>query len=222
MMNELRIEKFFDKNHYLCRELFCSSETVIDAINGMASYIDATVQNSMLGTIEGDAWLDDRVQIGEGSYIERGAIIRGPTIIGKNTVIRSGAYLRGNVIIGDNCIIGFGTELHNVIALDNTNFPHKNCVFSSIFGNRINFAAFSTTANMRIDKQPVIISVKKGREKHKVSTGLSKFGSIVGDDSQIGAFVLLNPGTIIGKASMIMPHFSVCGWIEPNSIIKRD
>jgi len=43
--------------------------------------------------------------IGEGTRIEPGVGIKGPTIIGKRNEVRQGAYFRGNCITGDDCTL---------------------------------------------------------------------------------------------------------------------
>ena len=57
-------------------------------------------------------------------------------------------------------------------------------------------------------------------EEKVIVTGLTKFGAIVGDNVEIGCNTILNPGTIIGRNTMIYPLSSIKGYIEPNSIVK--
>lgn len=82
----------------------------------------------------GSVYIDDDVIIGEGTLIEHGAMIKGPTIIGKNCEIRKGAYFRGNVIIGDNCVIGNSSELKNCVVLNKAQICHFNYVGDSVLG----------------------------------------------------------------------------------------
>lgn len=156
------------------------------------------------------------ITIGEETVIEEGTKILGPVIIGKNCIVSHTAFIRENCIIGDNVYIGHCVELKNAIVLNNTRIPHLSYVGDSILGNDVNLGGGAKTANFRLDKKNV--SVKIGEER--IETGLQKFGAIIGDNSSIGLNVVLNPGTIIGKESIIYPLVSVTGVHERNSVIR--
>lgn len=143
-------------------------------------------------------------------------MIKGPAIIGRNCQIRKGAYIRGNAIIGNNCVIGNSTEIKNSILLDNVSACHFNYVGDSVLGKKAHLAAGAITSNLKLDSTP--ISIKIGQAK--VETHLKKFGSIVGDDAEIGCNVVLNPGSIIGRKAVIYPGASVRGIVNENNILK--
>ena len=71
-------------------------------------------------------------------------------------------------------------------------------------------------ANFRLDKKRVFI--KKANQK--IPTGLKKFGALIGDHVEIGSNALLNPGTIIGKGSVIYPAAIIRGVIPEHVIVK--
>ena len=77
--------------------------------------------------------------------------------------------------------------------------------------------AGSITSNVKSDKKLVI--VKNGNEK--IETGLKKFGSMVGDNVEVGCGSILNPGSVIGRNTNIYPLSSVRGVVKPNSIFKN-
>ena len=58
-------------------------------------------------------------------------------------------------------------------------------------------------------------------ESEKVETGLKKFGSMIGDNVEVGCGSILNPGSVIGKNTNIYPLSSVRGVIRANSIYKK-
>jgi len=60
------------------------------------------------GTVEEDDSITGRVELGEGSVIEAGAVVRGPVSIGTNTRIGSNAYVGPYTSIGDD------SEIDNV------------------------------------------------------------------------------------------------------------
>ena len=52
------------------------------------------------------------------------------------------------------------------------------------------------------------------------STGLKKFGAMLGDFVEVGCNSVLNPGTVVGRNTNIYPLSSVRGTVPPNSIFK--
>ncbi len=156
------------------------------------------------------------VIIGEGTVVEEGVTIIGPTIIGKNCIIRQGAYIRGNVVINDNVTIGHAVELKNALVLSNAAIAHFNYVGDSIIGYKAHLAAGAVTANTKLI--PGEIKVNVGGETF--ATGLQKFGAVVGDGAEIGSNVVLNPGSIIGKSSVVYPLISWRGVLSESMIAK--
>ena len=67
-------------------------------------------------------------------------------------------------------------------------------------------------ANLKFSKQEVYIN-------HKVATGLIKIGAFVGDHTEVGCNSVLNPGTVIGKNSIIFPLSCVSGIVLANTIV---
>lgn len=158
------------------------------------------------------------VFVGEGVDINPSSEIQGPVLIGKNSKIGPGVLLRRGVIIGDSCNIGHGSEVKRSIVGNNTNVAHLNYVGDSILGNNINLAAGVILANYKSGAKDLMIYVDiKGR---KVNTGLEKFGALIGDKVTLGSNVVTNPGTIIGKNTLVYPLASVHGNIPANKIVK--
>ena len=161
--------------------------------------------------------LDKNIYELKGENICQTAYIKGPAIIGENAEIRHCAFIRGNAIIGDNTVVGNSTELKNVILFNNVQVPHYNYVGDSILGYKAHMGAGSITSNVKSDKKLVI--VKDGNKK--IETGLKKFGSMIGDNVEVGCGSILNPGSVIGKNTNIYPLSSVRGVVPANSIYKN-
>ena len=161
--------------------------------------------------------IGENVWISKTAKVAPTAYIAGPAIIGNETEIRHCAFIRGNAIVGNNCVVGNSTELKNVILFNNVQVPHYNYVGDSILGFHSHMGAGSITSNVKSDKTLVI--VKNGEEK--IETGLKKFGSMIGDNVEVGCGSILNPGSVIGRNSNIYPLSSVRGIIAPNSIYKK-
>ena len=77
--------------------------------------------------------------------------------------------------------------------------------------------AGSITSNVKSDKSLVTIK----NEDKIIETGLKKMGAVLGDNVEVGCNSVLNPGTIVGKNSNIYPLSMVRGYVNENSIYKK-
>lgn len=161
------------------------------------------IRGIIAGEVKPGAIIEGLVTVEEGAIIEPGAYVRGPAFIGRGSVIRHGAYIRGNVYVSANCVVGHATELKNAIMLEGAKVPHFSYVGDSIVGARVNIGVGAKITNTKITKTPIL--VLGGQYK--------KFGALIGDDSQIGANSIINPGAIIHKGSLVYPLVSVIGTI---------
>jgi len=220
-MNPFAPEAFFDLPAGPAAGLFQGLTYVWEGVAALPRYIEQVIRPEILGEVEEGAWLEPgKVRLEEGSLVERGAIVRGPTIIGRNTVIRSGAYLRGHVLVGDRCVIGWGTELRQVLMLNDSRLPHLNLFFTSLVGNRAQVGGGTFTANFLLSRKEVVIFTQLGGEKKAFPTGLKLFGAVIGDDFQVGAQCLLQPGTLIGRRCLVYPQCSVSGHLPADSVVR--
>ncbi len=212
---------FFDLVNPLAASLFDGLTYVWDGVAALPGFIENHIEPRILGEVEYGAWLDPgRVSLGKGSRVERGAIVRGPTIIGSNSVVRTGAYIRGHALICDRCVIGTGAEIRQCLVLDDTRLPHLNLVFTSLIGNRVNMAGRTSTANFRFDGKEVQIRVPVDGNNVSFPTGQTLFGVIMGDDSKAGGNVLIMPGTVIGRDCIISPLALLSGYIPHRSRVR--
>jgi bifunctional N-acetylglucosamine-1-phosphate-uridyltransferase/glucosamine-1-phosphate-acetyltransferase GlmU-like protein len=145
------------------------------------------------------------IQIGRGTVVEPGALIKGPTIIGDCTEVRQGAYVRGTCLVGDRCVVGHTTELKASVMLDGAKAGHFAYIGDSILGNNVNLGAGTKLANLKIISGDVKVRI----EGKTYGTGLRKMGAIIGDKAELGCNSVTNPGVILGKASMVYPCVSV-------------
>ena len=220
-MNQFSPEFFFDLSDTPAADLFSDITHVWDAITALPSYVEDILKPEILGEIEEGAWLEPgAVRLEKGSRVERGAVVRGPTIIGPDTVIRSGAYIRGHVMIGRECIIGTATEINLSLVLNKTNLPHQNCIFTSLVGNRVNLGGCTSTANYLLSGKEVEVRLNLNGEKLSFPTGRTHFGAVIGDDSRLGGQSIIHPGTVIGKRCTIYPQSAVTGFIPNDSKVK--
>lgn len=162
--------------------------------------------------------IGENIWVGKGTTIEKSALINGPAIIGYNCEIRHSAYIRGNVIIGNDAVVGNSTEIKNSILFNKVQVPHFNYVSDSILGFKSHLGAGVITSNLKSDGTLVKIKF----ESNIIETGLRKFGALIGDSAEVGCNTVLNPGTILGKDSIVYPLCSVRGYIPEKSILKNN
>ena len=153
------------------------------------------------------------ISIGEGTTIDPTVLIEGPCMIGKNCTIRHGAFLRGPLIISDECSIGHGTEVKGSILMKNASIAHLCYVGDSIIGPHVNLGAGVKCSNLRLDRREILVG--------GIPTSLRKLGAILGEGVQVGCNCVLNPGTVIGKKSLIYPLLNVGGVISHAEKIRR-
>jgi NDP-sugar pyrophosphorylase family protein len=188
-----------------------------EALSKIAGFLKANLHPALHNRCEGVAFIGENVFIGEGTLVEDGAMIKGPAIIGKNCEIRHNAYVRENVIIGDNCVIGNACELKNAFLFNNATVPHFNYVGDSILGFRAHLGAGVKISNVKLVPGNVQVEV----DGKPLDTGLRKFGALVGDHADVGCNAVLNPGSIIGRGSVIYPNTNWRGILPPNHIAKN-
>lgn len=146
------------------------------------------------------------------------AYLGAPCIIGEGTEVRHCAFVRGSALVGRNCVIGNSVELKNVILFDGVQVPHYNYVGDSILGHKAHMGAGSITSNVKGDRSAV--TVRCGGER--ITTGLKKFGAMIGDYAEIGCNSVLNPGTILGRRTSVYPLTSLRGVYPADCIVKND
>lgn len=202
MKNRFSPSVFFDLSDFKHKEIF-QVENVWEAVPKISDFI---LKNNG----------PERIVVGKGTVIEKGALIKGPAIIGENCFIAHGAYIREGAIIGDNVKIGHCVEIKNSIILNNTNVAHFNYVGDSVLGSQVNVGGGAIIANFRLDGT----AIKVKHNDQEIETGLTKLGAIIGDHSKIGVNSVLNPGTILSKNSKVYPLTSVFGTHLSEEVIK--
>ena len=165
----------------------------------------------------GRAFIGEQVFIGEGTVVEDGVMIKGPAIIGKNCEIRHNAYIRDDVIIGDDCVVGNSCEFKNTLLFNHAKVPHFSYVGDSIFGFQSHLGAGVKISNFKLMAGNVTVEI----DGAPFDTGLRKFGALLGDHTDIGCNAVLNPGSIIGRGSVIYPNTNWRGVLPANRIVKN-
>jgi len=184
---------------------------LLDANEEVLKKLDEKIE----GTIEKNATIKGKVIVGKNTIVMNGSYIEGPVVIGENCKIGPNCYIRPYTSIGDSCHIGNACEVKNSIIFDNSNIPHQNYVGDSIIGSGCNFGAGTKVANLRLDKNNIIVMLN-GK---KIDSQRRKLGVIMGDDVQTGINSMMNVGTILGDHVFLGPGAIVSGEVTSYSRI---
>ena len=207
----------FDLTQTAHADLFDDVEFAWDILKRIETYLRAHLKPGLHNTCEGEAYIGEHVFLGKGTVVEDGAMIKGPAIIGAGCQIRHNAYIRENVIIGDNCVVGNSSEIKNSVLFNGACIPHFNYVGDSILGHKAHLGAGVKLSNFKVTPGNIIVE----SDGKKWDTGLRKFGALLGDDTEVGCNSVLNPGSVIGRRSVIYPNTNWRGCLASDRIVKN-
>ena len=159
----------------------------------------------------------ENIWIAKSAKVAPTACLNGPLIVDEEAEIRHCAFIRGSAIVGKKAVVGNSTELKNVILFNQVQVPHYNYVGDSILGFKAHMGAGSITSNVKSDK--TLVEIKIGDVT--IETGRKKIGAMLGDLVEVGCNSVLNPGTVIGRRTIIYPCSMVRGCLAPDSIYKK-
>src|SRR3977135_595654 len=207
--------EFLSLEHTAYPKLFESQGYVWDALKQIASYLQFRLKPAVLGELVGKPFISNTVFIGAGTIVEQGAVLKGPAWIGENCHIRSGCYVRENVIAGDGVVMGNSCEFKNSIILDEAQVPHFNYVGDSILGFKAHLGAGVILSNVKLDHSEISVAAET-----PITTGLTKFGAIVGDRTEIGCNAVINPGSVLGRDCLVYPNVNFRGVLPEAHVVK--
>jgi NDP-sugar pyrophosphorylase family protein len=228
-MKSLQPDAFFDLSQPSSAEFFAGCQLAWQPLAALGDHIRRLTngRQTIAGQVMDGAHISDRpITIAHGARVEPGAYILGPAYIGPGAVVRHGAFVRENVILLEGSVLGHASEAKNSLFLPGAHAPHINYVGDSILGQRVNLGAGTKVSNLTLVSQkdpqtgrrPSIRILVEGTE---FDTGLAKLGAILGDDVQTGCNVVLNPGCLVGRNTLIYANLSLRkGYYPPSMIIK--
>jgi NDP-sugar pyrophosphorylase family protein len=124
--------------------------------------------------------------------------------------------VRENVVVGNGAVMGNSCEFKNCILFDDVQVPHFNYVGDSILGHHAHLGAGVILSNVKLDRGEIAVTASNG----EIATGLTKFGAIIGDRTEIGCNAVINPGSILGRDCMIYPGVNFRGVLPEGSMVK--
>lgn len=132
--------------------------------------------------------------------IGEGTVIEGQVYIGENCEIGAHNVLRGPLNLERGVKTAAFFEIKHSIVQEGTHF-HSGYLGDSLVGKDCRFGAGFVSANRRLDRS-TISSLIKDKE---VDTGLTCWGTVVGDNTRIGIHAGTMPGVFIGSRALIGP-----------------
>lgn len=136
------------------------------------------------------------VAIHRSATIEPGVVLKGSIIIGPRCLVSAGAYLRGGVYLSEENVVGPGSEVKSSIVFPRSKIAHLSFVGDCILGSDVNIESGAVLANHRNEMDDKVIRILHAGEV--IDTGVTKFGSLIGDRARIGANAVIAPGGAIG------------------------
>ncbi|MFZ6013273.1 MAG: DapH/DapD/GlmU-related protein [Bacteroidota bacterium] len=154
-----------------------------------------------INTLGDDYIINNNIAVHKRAVIEEHVILKGPMIISQGCFVGAHAYLRAGVFLGERVVVGPGCEIKSSVLLENSSLAHFNFAGNSIIGSHVNMEAGAVIANHYNERQHKIIDVMVGSQR--ISTGVDKFGALIGDGCKIGANAVLSPGTILPPGTIV-------------------
>ncbi|MGH0002086.1 DapH/DapD/GlmU-related protein [Pseudovibrio ascidiaceicola] len=161
----------------------------------------ARIIQSMIPHLDDAYRVTNTIAIHESATVEDGATLKDAIIIGPNAFVSSRSYLRGGVFLEDGCAVGPFCEVKSSFMHKGSKLAHLGFLGDSILGKNVNLEAGVVIANHRnewTDKEITLL-----QEGQEVPTGVTKFGSLIGDNCKVGANSVLAPGTLLKPDSVI-------------------
>lgn len=149
---------------------------------------------------------DDYVRRGDG-YVHKTARVHDTAILQDIVVIEADAsvgphaMLRGGVWVGEGAHVGGSGEIKQSIIGPRSAAAHLNYVGNSIVGADVNIEAGAVLANHFNERDDKTIWVLV--DGQKVTTGVKKFGCLVGNHTRIGANAVTTPGTLLPPRTVV-------------------
>jgi len=139
------------------------------------------------------------IYLGKNSFVQEGALIRGPFALCEGSHVNMGAKVRGDTTVGPFSKIG--GEVSNSVIFGYLNKAHDGFLGNSVIGEWCNLGADTNTSNLKNNYENIKLwNYAKGGFK---DTGLMFCGLMLGDHSRCGINMMFNSGTVVGVSASI-------------------
>lgn len=155
----------------------------------------------LLDKLPEDYDISGGVAIHSTAIVDPSTLIKAPAIIGKDCFVGPHGLVRGGVILGEKVSIGANCEVKQSVICEGSALGHFNYVGNSVMGADVNMEAGAVVANYYNERKIKEISVLI--DGKPTTTGVTKFGAVIGDKAKIGANAVLSPGTVLPPKSIV-------------------
>lgn len=156
---------------------------------------------ALADTLGDDYIVKDGVAIHKTATIGHNVTVKAPAIISENCFVGANSYLRNGVFLAPGAKVGISCEIKTTGMLENSAVAHFNFAGDSIIGQNVNIEAGAILANHFNEREDKTIFVHL--DGQRISTGMQKFGALVGNDCRIGANAVLSPGTLLRPGTIV-------------------
>jgi len=167
-----------------------------------------TFENRDLTHIEGPVWF------GPGATVLAMSKIYGPAYVGGT--IGSFGLMRHS-LVGTGGLVSAYCEVKASVLGVRATTSHHDIILDSIIGNGVNIAGEVGTANVREDKGTIRTTV----DGEKIDTGLTSFGTIIGEGSRLQHNSAVMPGKLIGRHCIVGAGVHVYSNLPDNTRIEN-
>ncbi len=94
--------------------------------------------------------------------------------------------------------------------------PHFNYLCDFILGYQAHLGAGVILSNVKLDHTEIGVAAPEGN----IATGLTKFGAVVGDRTEIGCNAVINPGSVLGRDCLVYPGVNFRGVLPHGHVVK--
>jgi NDP-sugar pyrophosphorylase family protein len=193
------------KAPWLLHEIVSSRLSTLVSLHDLSAQIASTaVLDESKGTIVLEA----------GASVGHFSIIKGPCYIGKNCQVREHCLVQASSLEADVIIRPF-SEIKRSLVMQGTHI-HASLISDSVIGENCRIAARTTTANRRLDRGEISVTVAGER----IATGRTSLGLICGHRVTLGVGVTCMPGIQIGSDAVIFPGEAVYTAVEAGATVR--
>lgn len=157
--------------------------------------------SALIETLGDEYVIHEDVAIHRTAVIGHNVTIKAPAIISAGCFVGSNSYLRGGVFMAPEAKVGISCEVKSSVLLEGSAIAHFNFVGDSIIGHKVNIEAGAILCNHYNEREDDTVYVHF--DGQRISTGLHKFGALVGDGCRIGANAVLSPGTLLKPKTIV-------------------
>ncbi|WP_330335458.1 transferase (plasmid) [Streptomyces sp. NBC_00536] len=162
--------------------------------------------------------LGEERRIHPSAFIHPTAIIGDDVIIGPDVKVHEFSTVRKGSILCAGARVGFNCEVTATFVGESAVLGHRIGVNRTILGARthlsanVTVAAINMTTDMRTPDREVIMRTASGLYR----SGTTRFGALIGDDTQTGTNIGIGPGVAIGRRCQITSGVTLAIRTVPN------